>query len=82
MSDGFGGVPVEMKVAALDGEVGGDDELFCGARSEHGAIVTDTDTYLRAAPGSCADGAQNVAFGRRSLFRHRLRIACRLNSRD
>jgi hypothetical protein len=39
MTDGFGWVPVELEVLALDGEVGGDGEFFAGTRAEEGAVV-------------------------------------------
>ena len=43
MADGFGRVPVEAEVAAGDGEVGGDGQLFATARTEQGAVVADAE---------------------------------------
>jgi hypothetical protein len=43
MADGFGRVPIEAEVAAGDGEVGGDGQLFAGSGTKDGAIVADAE---------------------------------------
>ena len=66
MADGFGRMPVEAEVAAGDGEVGGDGQLFAGTRTEQGAVVADAQTEggsggLARTP---ADPAQQSQFAR------------------
>ena len=46
MADGFGRVPVEAKVAAGDGKVGGDGELFAGSVTKEGTVVADAELQL------------------------------------
>jgi hypothetical protein len=41
MANRFGGVPIEVEVAAFDGEIGGDGEFFIRSRTKDGAIVAD-----------------------------------------
>ena len=41
MADGLGRVPIEAEVAAVDGEIGSDGQLFAGAKAEQGAVVTN-----------------------------------------
>jgi len=43
VSDGGGGVRGTAKVAAFEGEVGGDEEFVVGGRFEDGAVVADAE---------------------------------------
>ncbi len=42
MTHRFGRVPLAAEVDALKAEIGGDDQVVAGRRSEHGAVVTDS----------------------------------------
>ena len=57
MSDRLGRVPVQEKMAAFDGEIGGDGKFFAGAGPEQGAIVPDAESNLR--PGQKGGAAAN-----------------------
>jgi hypothetical protein len=43
MADGLRLVPIEAKVAAGDREVGGDGQLFAGARAQEGAVIANPE---------------------------------------
>jgi hypothetical protein len=58
MANGFGGVPVEAKVAAGNGKVGGDGQFFSGTGGEQGAVVADAQP--KAALGSACGAAANL----------------------
>jgi len=57
VADGFGGVPVKLKVTAGDGEVGCDGQLFAGPDAEEGAVVADAQPHPGGGtpPGAIAD---------------------------
>jgi hypothetical protein len=55
MADGLGRMPVEAKVAAGDGEVGGDGQFFAGTRTDQGAVVADAQAE------NCSGGPARTA---------------------
>jgi hypothetical protein len=66
MADGFGRMPVEVEVAAGDGEVGGDGQFFAGTWPKQCAVVADAQTEGGAlGPARApADLAQQSQFAR------------------
>jgi hypothetical protein len=55
MAYGFRRMPIETKVAAGNGEIGGDGHLLAGAQVEQGAVVADAESEawrLRGGPGA------------------------------
>jgi hypothetical protein len=64
VADGFGLVPVEAEVLAVDGEVGGDGDLFAGAGSQERAVVADAEAKasLRPEGRTAADAPQQSQF--------------------
>ncbi len=55
MADGFGRVPVEVEVAAGDGEIGGDGQLFAGSGTKEGAVIADAELQLWTLGVGCAN---------------------------
>src|SRR5208283_1674097 len=47
MTDGFRRVPVERKMAAGDGKIGGQRQLLAGPEAKQGAIVADAEAQRR-----------------------------------
>jgi len=66
MADGLGSLPIEAKMAAGDGKIGGHGKLFAGADAEQRAVVADAETQCAAGELSCprADLLQDCYFAR------------------
>src|SRR6185437_13624358 len=84
-ADRFGRVPLELKMAAINGEIGGDGQLFAGTHAEQGAVVADAEAYFRlnGLSGASANPADDIDLSKgrggegsanRAAERHVLRI--------
>jgi len=73
VADGSGGWRSRRKVAAFEGEVGGDEELVAAGRAEDGAVVADAEDEVGrgAGGGECTSGADALDQGQfAQMFAH------------
>jgi hypothetical protein len=70
MAGGFRRMPVAAEVDAFDAEVGGNDNLVTGGRSQEGGIVADSQGKLwkRAPSGLGGQKSEAIAFRLASGF--------------